>query len=87
MMTELNFCPFCAAAQHKVASYEDKLFFCKECNKFFEFKHVELPCPKCGSKKIIDSDFPTPDGQLVIQCSVCKKMYAAKEFLTKNKVI
>lgn len=86
-MTELNFCPFCSAPQHKVTDFEEKFYFCRECNKFFTLKKIEVSCPKCKSVKVIDSDFPTPDGQLVIQCQSCKKMYAVKDFLSKNKII
>ncbi len=86
-MTEVNFCPFCNASQHKIIDFQEKFFFCKECNKFFNLNILEMKCPKCSSKRVGDSEFPTPDGQLVIQCSSCKKMYAGKEFLEKNGVI
>ncbi|MFH1053561.1 MAG: hypothetical protein V1740_04060 [Candidatus Woesearchaeota archaeon] len=86
-MVEINFCPFCNAPQHKIVDFVEKYFFCKDCNRFFTLDLLELTCPKCNSKKVQDSDFPTPDGLLVIQCSSCKKMYSAKEFLQKNKIL
>ena len=52
--------------------------------------HLDLQamqCPKCGSKRYADSEFPSPDGQIVIQCSSCKKMMSIKEFMEKNNVV
>ena len=86
-MNELNFCPFCDAPGHKVVSVNDKLYFCKLCNKFFLNEFIQMQCPKCESKRYVDSDFPTPDGQLVIQCQSCKKMFSLKDFMEKNKAV
>jgi ribosomal protein L37AE/L43A len=83
MSDELNFCPFCSASQHKVFAIDSELSFCKECNRFFRFSPASYACPKCKSRKIIDSEFPSPDGQLVFQCQTCKKMFSGKEFFTK----
>jgi hypothetical protein len=84
MSDELNFCPFCMASQHKLFAYGNEQFFCKECNRFFKCSPMVYSCPKCNSKKIIDSDFPSPDGQIVFQCQSCKKMFAAREFFNKT---
>lgn len=85
-MTELNFCPYCDAASHKVVSLSNQWYFCKSCNKFFTNEIKQLECPKCQGKRYADSDFPSPDGQLIIQCQSCKKMFSLKEFLEKNNV-
>lgn len=85
-MEDINFCPFCNAPGHKVTLCPDKICFCRECNKFFRFEHIEFKCPKCGSSKIVDSDFPAPDGEIVFQCRKCMKMFSAKEFLAKNGI-
>ncbi|MFH1510685.1 MAG: hypothetical protein ABIF10_03255 [Candidatus Woesearchaeota archaeon] len=84
MTDEINFCPFCSAAQHKIAAVAEGLMFCRECNRFFKLEHVMLPCPKCNSKRIKDSEFPSPDGQLVFQCQSCKRMFPAKNFFNKG---
>ena len=86
-MPELNFCPYCNASSHKVIPFEDNQHFCKACNKFFSLDFVQMFCPKCQSKRYSDSDFPTPDGQIVIQCKSCKKMFSLKEFIDKNKAL
>lgn len=83
-MPELNFCPFCDAPQHKVLLFNEHLFFCKICNVFFNLEEKHLICPKCKSKKIEDSDFPAPNGDVVFQCARCRKMFSAREFLEKN---
>jgi len=85
MSDELNFCPFCSAAQHKVWTYKEDSYFCKECNRFFDCRHNIFSCPKCSSKKIADSDYPSPDGQMVFQCQSCKKLFSAKDFFSKTK--
>ena len=84
-MADLNFCPYCSASQHKVISFNDEQYFCKDCDKFFVLHFQQFKCPKCGSERYENSDFPTPDGQLVIQCKKCRKMLSVKEFLEKNK--
>lgn len=85
-MTEINFCPFCDAPQHKLAGIKEGMYFCKECNRFFKSSQVNFKCLKCSSTDIIDSEFPSPDGQLVFQCNKCKNMASAKEFLEKNNI-
>ena len=87
-MKELNFCPFCDAAQHKVILLEKQnLHFCKLCNTFFSLEESKYECFKCGSTRIEDSDFPSPDGQVVFQCKKCKKMFSATEFFEKNEKV
>lgn len=83
-MPELNFCPFCDAPRHKLLLFNEHLFFCKTCNKFFNLEERQLKCPKCSSAKVEDSDFPAPNGEVVFQCSRCRKMFAARDFLEKN---
>jgi len=85
-MTEINFCPYCDAPQHKILYCDKEIFFCKECSKFFKFKDVELKCPKCDSIKIGKSDFPSPKGETVFHCNDCKKALSASEFLKANKI-
>ena len=82
-MSDLNFCPFCDSPGHKVLDLQTQ-YFCRSCNKFFTLAIVQYKCPKCGSLKCQDSDFPAPDGQIVIQCQKCKKMFSLKEFLEKQ---
>ncbi|MFH0978844.1 MAG: hypothetical protein V1837_06100 [Candidatus Woesearchaeota archaeon] len=84
-MDEINFCPFCSASQHKIFTVKEDQYFCKECNRFFKADHLFYNCPKCNSKKIVDSDFPSPDGQVVFQCQSCKKMLSAKDFFSKSQ--
>lgn len=84
-MTEVNFCPFCDSSQHKILTLKENMYFCKECNKFFNLEHIKLQCPKCNGVRIEDSDFPSPNGEVVFHCKSCKKMFSAKEFLEKNE--
>jgi len=83
---EINFCPYCSAVSHKILNYNENMYFCKECNIFFKLKHILLKCPKCDSTKIEDSDFPGPDGQIVLQCKTCKKMFGTKELMDYNNI-
>jgi len=85
-MSEINFCPFCDAPQHKILLCSPNMFFCKECSKFFKFEELELKCPKCDSTGIVKSDFPSPKGEVVFQCNSCKKAMSASEFLKGNGV-
>ncbi len=85
-MTEINFCPFCNAAQHKILYCKGDIFFCKECSNFFKLKGISLKCPKCDSDSIVKSEFPSPSGEAVFQCSKCRKALSASEFLKANKV-
>ncbi|MGM5487890.1 MAG: hypothetical protein ACQESG_02990 [Nanobdellota archaeon] len=84
-MPELNFCPFCDSPRHKLALVREDLWFCRECNTFFNVKTRSFRCFKCNSNRFEDSDFPSPDGQLVFQCRKCKKMFSVEEFLRKNE--
>jgi Zn finger protein HypA/HybF involved in hydrogenase expression len=84
-MSEVNFCPFCDAPQHKILACKEDVFFCKTCNKFFNLKHLEVNCPKCKGSDFEKSDFPTPDGQAVFHCRKCSKTYSASEFLSNIK--
>jgi len=86
-MTDLNFCPYCDAPQHKVLPFQEDIYFCKECNKFFKLHYIQYACWKCGSKRFVDSDFPSPDGQVVLQCSSCKKMFSKDDFFKKNELV
>lgn len=86
-MVEINFCPYCDAPQHKLALFKEGIFFCKECNRFFTLDIVEFSCWKCGSKRFRDSGYPSPDGQMVLQCKSCKKMFSQSEFFKKNESV
>ena len=85
-MSEVNFCPFCDAPQHKILYCKGDIFFCKLCSKFFKLKEVSLKCQKCDSNQIVKSDYPSPTGEAVFQCNVCKKALSATEFLKSNKI-
>jgi hypothetical protein len=85
-MKEISFCPYCSANSHKILNHSDCYFFCRDCNTFFTLKLHDLKCSKCDSDKIEDSDFPSPDGQVILQCKSCKKMFAAGELLKHNKI-
>ena len=86
MSGETNFCPYCDAPSHKLLMYKEDMHFCRECNTFFRLNKIILKCPKCESEKIEDSDFPSPDGQIVLHCKSCKKMFSAKELIEKNEL-
>lgn len=85
-MTELNFCPFCSAQEHKLITISEKYSLCKECGRFFLINHILLKCPKCDKTEIINSDFPSPKGELILQCKRCKRMATVKEFFKYNKI-
>jgi len=85
-MTEINFCPYCSAPEHKLINFNEKYNLCKECGKFFLLSNILLKCPKCDKTEIINSDFPSPKGELILMCKSCKKMASAKEFLKYNKI-
>ncbi len=85
-MGELNFCPYCSAAPHKLMMCGKEVFFCKECNRFFKFEAIDLKCPKCDKINIRKSDFPSPNGDVVFQCVSCKKSSSASDFLKYNKI-
>ncbi|MBW2975450.1 hypothetical protein KY366_07050 [Candidatus Woesearchaeota archaeon] len=85
-MSEINFCPFCDAPQHKILLCREDAFFCKECSRFFRLSELGMKCPKCDSLKIVKSDFPSPSGEVAFQCSDCKKILSASEFFKANKV-
>lgn len=80
-MKHPEFCPFCGAMKHKLMIINEPLFFCKECNKFFDFESKEFRCPKCNSPNLEDSDFPSPDGDIIIHCRGCRKMFTTKELI------
>jgi len=82
--SEVNFCPYCDSPQHKLLHIKDELYFCRECNRFYNLEEKEFKCPKCEKTKIIDSDFPSPNGEIILQCKSCKKMFSVREFLEKN---
>jgi len=87
-MKELNFCPYCDAAQHKVVHMEaHQLYFCKSCNTFFQLHERKYQCFKCESDRMEDSEFPAPDGRIVFQCKKCKKLFSGEEFFEKNELI
>jgi len=85
-MAELNFCPYCGGPSHKLLRCSEAVFFCKECNQFFSFGELKLKCPKCNKTNIQDSQFPSPGGEAIFQCSDCKKMTSASEFFKHNKI-
>jgi len=86
MIEDINFCPFCDAAQYKILLCKDDIFFCNDCHKFFRLSQLELKCPKCDKGSFTKSDFPSPSGEVVFQCKDCKKMFSAKEFLEYNNI-
>ena len=79
-MTEINFCPFCDAPQHKLMLCKDELFFCKICNRFFKLEENEIKCTR-NSGQLRKSDFPSPSGEALFQCSKCKRTFPIKELL------
>ena len=85
MTKEISFCPYCSAPSHKMLNHEGDMFFCRDCNTFFKLSQIKLICSKCDSDKIEDSDFPGADGQIVLQCKHCKKMFSAKDLIEQNK--
>ena len=85
-MSEVNFCPYCDSPSHKLMLVKEGVFFCKECDSFFQLHQIEFKCPKCNATNIGDSDFPGPAGGIVLQCKKCKKMFSAKEFLNHNNI-
>ena len=81
---EINFCPFCSAGSNKMIIF-DNLLYCKDCNRFFKSEEEELHCHICKKGRIIVSDFPMPNGEILFQCNSCKKMFSAKEYFSKNE--
>lgn len=86
MIKEVSFCPYCNAPSHKMLNHAETSYFCRDCNTFFKLEQIILKCPKCDSDKIEDSDFPSPDGQIILQCKACKKMFSAGDLIKQNKV-
>jgi len=84
-MTNPEFCPFCSAMHHKVVLLDENMYFCKECNKFYTLEHKKFRCPKCNSPNLVDSDFPSPDGNMVFHCRGCRKMHSAQDVLKANQ--
>lgn len=84
-MTEVNFCPFCNASDHKLLLIDEKKQFCKECDKFFLLEEVKLKCMKCNKTNITLSEFPGANGELIFQCKSCKKMFSMKSLFEYNK--
>jgi hypothetical protein len=83
-MPELNFCPYCEAAQHKIMACKEGIFFCKSCNNFFRFEDLNVRCPRCKGE-IRKSDFPSPKGEAVFFCNKCKRTYPSSELLEDVK--
>ncbi len=83
---EINFCPFCDSPSHKLVLLTEKLFYCKQCDKFFNLTEEKLRCMKCNSENVKISDFPAPDGSLVFQCEKCKKMFGTENLLEHNDI-
>jgi transposase-like protein len=79
-MTEINFCPFCDAPQHKLMLCKDTTFYCKECSRFFNFEELPIKCPRCKGD-IRKSDFPSPSGEALFMCNKCKRTNTAKDLL------
>jgi hypothetical protein len=83
-MSEVNFCPFCDAPQHKLMLCKKDLFFCKLCNRFFKLNELDVKCQRCkGQYK--KSDFPSPSGEAVFFCVKCKRTFPASEILEDIK--
>jgi len=85
-MSEVNFCPYCDAPQHKIVNFIGERYYCKTCKRFYNLEEFKLKCPKCTSTNIQNSDFPAPDGSMVFQCNHCKKMFSGAELLKFNKL-
>ena len=83
-MAEMSFCPYCDAAQHKLLLCKEDVFFCKQCNRFFMFKDINLKCNRCEGE-LRKSDFDSPSGGAVFLCSKCKKTSSIKELLEDMK--
>lgn len=84
-MSNPDFCAFCGSLGHKMVMLKEGMYFCKECNKFFEFEKKVFRCPKCNSPNIVDSEFPSPDGGMIFHCQGCRKMFSAKELMDEGK--
>ena len=80
---EINFCPFCSAGSNKMMAFND-LLYCKDCNRFFVVDGEDLLCHKCNKGRIVVSDFPMLNGDVILHCKSCKKMMSAKEFFCKD---
>ena len=81
-MGEINFCPFCEAAQHKLMLCKEDVFFCKECNRFFRFESLDIKCPRCKGD-VRKADFPSSKGEALFLCVKCKRTCPASEILEK----
>jgi len=84
-MKDISFCPFCSAPSHKMIHHSSEQLFCKECDSFFSLKPLPLTCPKCEKvDKIEASDFPGAEGEIILQCKSCKKMFNCVDLLKEN---
>ncbi|MBS3135703.1 hypothetical protein J4401_01970 [Candidatus Woesearchaeota archaeon] len=79
-MPEINFCPYCEAAQHKLLHCKEDIFFCKACSRFFRFSDISITCERCKGN-LVKSDFDMPSGGTVFFCQKCKKTFPAKEIM------
>ncbi|MCK5283059.1 MAG: hypothetical protein KAK00_06625 [Nanoarchaeota archaeon] len=83
-MTEINFCPYCDAPQHKLMLCKEGIFFCKECSKFFRFEDIGIKCERCKGD-LRKSDFVSPSGGAVFFCTKCKRTCTVNEILEQIK--
>ena len=79
-MTDLNFCPFCDAPQHKIMACKEGVFFCKDCNRFFRFEELMVKCSRCKGD-LRKADFPSPSGGALFLCVKCKRTHLIDELL------
>lgn len=86
-MEDINFCPFCDSPRHKLLLLDGNLIFCRHCRKFFRLSEVYFKCWKCDSKKFQCSEYSSPDGQVVFQCLLCKKLFTKNDFFKNNEML
>ncbi|MBR9699741.1 hypothetical protein GOV09_04760 [Candidatus Woesearchaeota archaeon] len=82
-MSEMNFCPHCEAATHKLLHCKEDIFFCKACSRFFRFESLDQKCPRCtGSLR--KSDFDSPSKGAVFLCTKCKKTCTTQDLFEEE---
>ena len=82
---EINFCPFCSAGVNKIMVLNDSLY-CKECERFFYADQKKYTCHACNKGRMEVSDFPMPNGEIILQCRSCKKLVSLKEYFKKESL-
>lgn len=65
-----SICPKCESPEIEPL---DECFKCKSCKAIFEFEEevtVELECPKCGDRELIEQEIGL-DGSYIYLCPSC----------------